>query len=279
MKKRLFVLVLALVLVGVLAACGCDHEWNAANCTDPKNCALCNETQGEALGHKWVDATCDAPKKCSVCHLTEGKELGHNWVDATTEAPKTCTNCAATEGNRIITDPRFTTESTKDFYGKWAYEIDLTGKMLGLEGYIDSVPVVIYYAFANDGTAIITIELEDPTAFEADLKVASRKLMLEILAEQGIAESQADDVIKSMYNVTLDEYIDLQLEALDMEDYINEFEFTGVYYVGQNGIYTAEDWDEEFTCDKYTLEGDTLTIELEEPLYEEIETMVMKKVK
>ena len=45
MKKKLSILVLALCLMAVLAACGCDHAWNAANCTEPKKCSVCHLTE------------------------------------------------------------------------------------------------------------------------------------------------------------------------------------------------------------------------------------------
>ena len=37
--------------------------------------------------HTWVDATCTQPKRCAVCGLTEGDALGHSYVN------DVCTNC------------------------------------------------------------------------------------------------------------------------------------------------------------------------------------------
>ena len=36
----------------------CTHEWTDATCTAPKTCALCGETEGEALGHSYENGTC-----------------------------------------------------------------------------------------------------------------------------------------------------------------------------------------------------------------------------
>ena len=36
----------------------CTHEWTDATCTAPKTCALCGETEGEALGHSYETGTC-----------------------------------------------------------------------------------------------------------------------------------------------------------------------------------------------------------------------------
>lgn len=67
MKKRCLLFLGALLVFCMLAGCECKHEWAEATCTEPKTCAKCGETEGEALGHTWIDATCTEPKTCSVC--------------------------------------------------------------------------------------------------------------------------------------------------------------------------------------------------------------------
>ena len=55
------------------------HDWRDATCTASRTCAICGQTEGEALGHTWKDATCTKPKTCTVCGATEGKALGHDY--------------------------------------------------------------------------------------------------------------------------------------------------------------------------------------------------------
>ena len=96
-----------------LTACGCEHEWSEATCTEPQVCSLCEETQGEPLGHAWVDATCEDPKMCSVCSATEGDALGHvpenwkttgvNYVTATVSSKKYCSVCAEAVDSQKVT--------------------------------------------------------------------------------------------------------------------------------------------------------------------------------
>lgn len=100
MKKTILFPVLILMLA-LLAGCGCKHEWKDATCTEPKTCELCGETEGEPLGHKWEDATCTEPKTCAVCGETEGKPLGHKKVDATCTEPMTCAVCGETKGEPL----------------------------------------------------------------------------------------------------------------------------------------------------------------------------------
>lgn len=98
MKKRWTVLAMAAVLVAALTGCSCDHQWQEATCLEPKTCAECQETEGEALGHQWQDADCEAAKTCSLCGETEGTALGHDWQEATCSVPETCSRCAKEQG-------------------------------------------------------------------------------------------------------------------------------------------------------------------------------------
>ncbi|MBO5891691.1 MAG: hypothetical protein J6Q30_03145 [Oscillospiraceae bacterium] len=93
--KKLLCLLLALLLVASLCACGkkdaeptvttqaptqpdaCIHNWKEATCVTPKTCTVCQATQGETAEHTWKDATCIAPKTCTVCQATEGEVENH----------------------------------------------------------------------------------------------------------------------------------------------------------------------------------------------------------
>ena len=141
MKKRFFLLFLLLFALVTFSSCSCEHEWTEANCTTPKTCSLCKETEGEALGHSWNDATCTAPKTCSVCGATEGDKLGHTWNEATCTAPKTCSVCGATEGDKLehtwneatCAAPKTCSvcgategEKLEHTYGEWEVEVEAT---------------------------------------------------------------------------------------------------------------------------------------------------------
>lgn len=261
MKKYVCLIAVLALCVTLLAGCGCKHEWMAANCTDPKTCELCGLTEGEAKGHNWEEATCIIPKKCSLCHATEGEALSHNWAEATTEAPKTCTNCQATEGTAIQTDPRFTTAATQHLHGTWTCDVVLTGEMLGLPGYFESLPCTLIYKFGKAGEATLTVELHDNLAFLEELKRFTTDLMIETMAAQGIPQSQLDAAMQEAYGMTLSEYVDITVESIDKDEIFEGFTSDGVYYVGQNGIYMSESWYDEFECSEYTLEDGVLTIE------------------
>ena len=96
-KAALFMVTFSLL---TLSAC-CSHDWNDATCTEPKICAKCGETQGEALGHNWLDATCTKPALCSICAETVGEALGHDWKDATCTEASACRTCNTTNGEAL----------------------------------------------------------------------------------------------------------------------------------------------------------------------------------
>ncbi len=86
--KKLAVILCLLCGICSLSGCGCKHkEWQDADCTTPKTCADCGNTEGEPLGHDWADATCTAPKTCQCCGETEGETGDH-----TTHSGK-CEDC------------------------------------------------------------------------------------------------------------------------------------------------------------------------------------------
>lgn len=111
MKRRLYILALALVCVLALAGCQCEHEWKDATCDTPKTCTLCDATEGAPLGHTWKAATCVAAKTCETCKTIEGKPLAHKWTEVSCAAPKTCSGCGKTEGEAL---PHTWTDATCD---------------------------------------------------------------------------------------------------------------------------------------------------------------------
>lgn len=75
MKKQLISLLLIAAMVLALGACGHQHTWVEATCTEPKTCSECGETEGEALGHQFSEATYWAAPTCSECGAVEGEAL------------------------------------------------------------------------------------------------------------------------------------------------------------------------------------------------------------
>ena len=96
------------------------HEWKEADCTTPKTCTICGQTEGEALGHEiseWkieTEASCTREgkryKECTRCGEKIEEETiakkEHEWEEATTERPKTCRNCGETQGEKLAEEKK-----------------------------------------------------------------------------------------------------------------------------------------------------------------------------
>ena len=82
MKRTLSLILVAMMCVSMLTGCCLSHEWVEADCTNPRYCAKCDKTDGEALGHDVVEADCLNPSYCTRCGMTEGEALGHDWAEA-----------------------------------------------------------------------------------------------------------------------------------------------------------------------------------------------------
>ena len=260
--KKITALLLALVLVLAMTACGCKHEWLAATCENPKTCELCGETEGEAKGHSMVEATCEEAKHCENCNLVEGEPLGHTWLEATTEAPQTCETCGATEGERIITDERFTTAATKDLQGKWVMEVPISAELMGVEGFPEGAAINFIMLLGNEGSADFSIEVTD--GFNDALAQFTVDSLYAEFAAQGMDAETADAAFADAYGMTIQEYVEEELSVVDMNQLFaaifSAIDLGGVYYVEDGMIYTASDWEAPMDGSEYVLEGDTLKI-------------------
>ena len=233
--KRWFVLVCcALMVMALLAGCGCSHEWQ--------------------------DATCDTPKTCKLCSETEGEALGHNWKDATTDAPKTCVACQKTEGERIITDPRFKTSACKPLFGTWEANVSITGEMMNLDGFEGALDIAMTIVFTNDGKITIDTEVKKPEEFKASLKAYMIEAILVELENSGVSRDDADAAMKQSAGMTVEEYVDAMMKVIDFAALVELVELEGYYYVEGNKLYAARSWEEEMEPAAFTLVDGKLTI-------------------
>ena len=107
--KKLLVLMLVLAAVLSLAACGSGEPGKEPDGTSsaPIQTQSGESTEPEPSEapeqhvHTWTDATCTEPRTCAICGATEGEALGHLMLPATTEAPATCSRCGFTEGEPL----------------------------------------------------------------------------------------------------------------------------------------------------------------------------------
>lgn len=287
MKKKIRMLVLAVLVMAMLAGCACEHEWAEADCVTPKTCTKCEETEGSPLGHSWmaatcekaktcencgavegevpghswVEATCESPKTCETCGLTEGEAPGHDWVDATTESPKTCTVCSLTEGEPIVTDPRFTTAEAEPYFGTWSMEYPMTAEEMGLAGYEGEVIYVLSMTFNNDGTMSMdfTVDMESLATLMESYLIDQFYTQFEA---EGYTKEEANAEMEAYYGMSIEEYAAFTAKSLNASDFNTRVPM--VYYVEDGVMYSGMDWDQEMEVEDCNLNGNVLTISVDE---------------
>ena len=212
----------------LLAACSpCEHQWEAANCKDPKTCRLCGDTTGE-------------------------KNDEHQWEDATTDAPKTCSVCGLTEGEKIETDERFTTNACKEVFGNWVGVYEKKGSQIGVGGEM-TVGLKLTISFFNNGEAQVKTELADAPAF----KEAYAAYMKEAVYKNFDSQAKAETWSMDTFGKTISEYC--AERAAQIADTMNMVEEM-VYYVDNGVIYMAEDWDSDMSASSYELIDDGMML-------------------
>lgn len=119
--KRIISAVLLLVLCcTLLTGCFCKHEWQDATCTTPTTCALCDKTEGEALGHMagdFVDGEVDFEAKtvrsyqnCKIC----GESLHSEINDLT----------SFVSGDSFVYTPNQFNRAMDNRFSNYTFEID-----------------------------------------------------------------------------------------------------------------------------------------------------------
>lgn len=296
MKKVCVFLLAACCLFG-LAGCSCDHEWAPATCTAPKTCTICGEAEGDVLGHVWVDATCTTVKTCSRCGRTSGDPLGHSWIEAdcenpktctacgtqvgsalghvweeaTTDAPKTCTVCGAEEGERILTDARFTTDSTRDLWGRWEAAVSLSEKDLDAYHYNGTLEGTFWMEFDNAGGVSTGFVLADEETFRAAMAECSADFVYDQAAEDGADQEEADAVARALHGMDVEEYLleqqkDIPAEEL-IEQLLTESDYGGgwigsfVYCIQDGKLYIDTEWKDDLREITWEQIGTTILLE------------------
>lgn len=158
--KRVFSLVLALLLTLCLCACGekdTTETTPSVESTEPATQATTPATQATSCSHSYAAATCTAPKTCTKCGATEGQPAGHSLT-------ATCTGCGQTnEGFRELVD---------NF--EWSYVEGKAG---------DEEIVLRFYGFFKEGNQIIVNVANERYATLAALAADREMTVEEIRAE------------------------------------------------------------------------------------------------
>lgn len=91
------------------------HTWQEASCLAPRQCSICDLTQGEALGHDWIPGDCNTQRLCSRCSIAHREIPDHaisQWTfnqDSVYKMEGTCETCGQHVKVQTEWDLMFTT--------------------------------------------------------------------------------------------------------------------------------------------------------------------------
>ena len=231
MTRKLSVLIMILALAMLFTGC-CKHEF-------------------------WTDANCTTPRTCVECGDTDGMPLGHIWQPRTTEVPETCSRCAETRGERIITDPRFTTAATMDFYGTWKGHSSISGSIVA-EGLDAVMPVDVTMTLYNDSTLKMEIVGNDVDAFTQSASEHFHKMLKK--EAEGLSQFTFAEYMAIVHEMTPEQYVQKKLNALDLSALVQGHTIDGVYYVDGNQLYIGLGWEADLTPFTFQRNGGTMVL-------------------
>ena len=153
--------------------------------------------------------------------------------------------------------------------GKWALKYDLSpliSESMGeeLEGFDTEFLVTFYFEFTQDGICRLSLDqdefIETFDTWKDQLIDYAIDVMLEdALADSGMTRKQFEKEFKSVYGMTLKEYmVEMIDEEMDVDDLFSEMETEVNYYTEGDKLYLIEDGEEDYP-ETYVIEGDLLT--------------------
>lgn len=275
----------------LMAGCFCSHEsWAEAGCDSPRTCENCGKTEGEPAGHDWQDAacgnpmtcrrcgltegapgehlwqeaTCESPRRCQLCGLTEGERIGHHWMPATTEKAQTCDQCGQETGERIVTDPRFTTAANEALFGIWegrlAIPVNRLNIGLNVEG--PTARMDCQVIFNNDGTMLVTMIPVDQEEILQVMAAREAEEVYRLFEWDGYSRGEADAAIRKTYDMTMEEYVRMQMGDVDVMGLFEGRVEQYVYYLEAGNLNYAADWSRQMASCTCTADGSSLTLSL-----------------
>lgn len=234
--KRILILLLTLILVLSMTACGED---------DTKTTTAATSTPETTAQETTVPET---------------------TVPETTVAETTVPETTATQTTAAVvdTDSPFDAEAAAAVIGTWKFDLTMTAEQFGLEDDDFSLVCPAAFTFDDQGMFVfgfMTEEMTDTIAyFESYMVTYMTDLMYKQFSDQGISKEDADTAFKTEYNMTIAQYAEETVNAMDVASMFSASTSAGVYYVEDGKLYTGAAYGDAMEINNITVEGDTLTL-------------------
>lgn len=172
-------------------------------------------------------------------------------------------------------------EEEDTLVGKWGAKIIVDAEKMDMEGMNAKLEFEINAVFNKDNTYRMEIDEDALKAsidkFVDDVIVSMVDMMYKQFSDQGMTKEQVDSMIQSTYGMSLEEFCQTSLDAVDIDAYFEEAKDKfGTYRVDGDKLYLLEDEkdDADETPEEelysFQLKGNKLSIASDEGDFKEM---------
>lgn len=166
-------------------------------------------------------------------------------------------------------------DAGKALYGTWSMDVDLSeelNRQMGDEfaDFDGKLVITLKFDFNEDGSFKMYVDsdaLKESFAGWMDSFVTfSLDIMYAQFEDMGLTREEADELVQSTYNCTMEEYVRTIMEgSVDIDAMADEMQTEGIWEAKGDKLYMSEgDKIDVNSFDIFEISGDTLTLNLPE---------------
>lgn len=166
-------------------------------------------------------------------------------------------------------------DTGKALYGTWSMDVDLSqelNRQMGDEfaGFDGKLVITMKFDFNEDGSFKMYVDsdaLKESFATWLDsFATFSLDVMYAQFEDMGLSREDADELVQSQYNCTMEEYIRNTMESsVNVDAMAAEMKMEGIWEAKGDKLYMSEDDEIDVNrFDIFSVSGDTLTLNLPE---------------
>lgn len=166
-------------------------------------------------------------------------------------------------------------DTGKALYGTWSMDVDLSqelNRQMGddFAGSDGKLVITMKFDFNEDGSFKMYVDsdaLKESFATWLDsFATFSLDVMYAQFEDMGLSREEADELVQSQYNCTMEEYIrDTMESSVNVDAMAAEMKMEGIWEAKGDKLYMSEDDEIDVNrFDIFSVSGDTLTLNLPE---------------
>ena len=166
-------------------------------------------------------------------------------------------------------------DTGKALYGTWSMDVDLSqelNRQMGddFAGFDGKLVITMKFDFNEDGSFKMYVDsdaLKESFATWLDsFATFSLDVMYAQFEDMGLSREEADELVQSQYNCTMEDYIrDTMESSVNVDAMAAEMKMEGIWEAKGDKLYMSEDDEIDVNrFDIFSVSGDTLTLNLPE---------------